>query len=391
MSTEQQDADKAADVGEWIPYGKQSICPDDIDAVVDVLTSQYLTTGPKVAEFENAVLQTTGAAHAIAVNSGTAALHSMLEGFGVGPGDEVIVPSITFAATATAVMHAGAKPVFADIDPATVCIGPEQVEPHITKETKAVVAVDFGGQPCDYSGLHSVLAPRGLFLFADACHSIGGSRDGTPVGRLADATTFSFHPVKHITTGEGGMVVTNSESAAAKMRRFRNHGISATHAEREQNGEWFYEIAELGMNYRLSDFQCALGISQLRRLSGWVKQRQSAAAVYDRLLKDLPGVTPLHVDPRVEHAYHLYVVRIDKDQAGFDRKRAFAHLRRHNVGANVHYIPVHFHPLFREQFGTSAGQCPHAEAYYEEALTLPLFPSITEAQIEYVIELLTEL
>ena len=375
----------------WLPYGRHSVDEEDIDAVVEILRSDFLTTGPAVESFESAMMQLVGSPFAVAVNSGTAALHTLLHGFGVGPGDEVIVPTITFAATATAVLHAGAKPVFADVDPNTILLGPEQVESVLTEKTKAVIAVDFAGQACDYEALRELLGPKNIYLFADACHAIGGSRDGKKVGNLADATSFSFHPVKHVTTGEGGMVMTNSESAAKRMRQFRNHGISVTHADREKNGGWFYEIEEVGMNYRLSDIHCALGTSQLRRLDEWVARRQEVAKRYDELLANVPGIEPLATFGQVEHAYHLYVVRVKEQLAGFSRQQAFAKLRERQIGANVHYIPVHLHPYFQKNLGTGSGQLPNAESYYEEALTLPLFPSITDQQIESVVDVLSNI
>ena len=390
MSTQPQDSTTSDESTSWLPYGRHSIDPIDTEAVVEVLRSNFLTTGPKVEEFEEAMASYTGARYGVAVNSGTAALHTMLSGFGIGPGDEVIVPSITFAATATAVCHAGATPVFADVDPDSILLGTEQVQNRLSKKTKAVIAVDFAGQACDYSALRDLLKPNDVMLFSDGCHALGGSRDGDRVGNLADATTFSFHPVKHITTGEGGMVLTHSESAAQKMKRFRNHGITVTHQEREQQGGWFYEIAELGMNYRLSDLQCAIGIAQLSRLEDWMQQRQQVARLYDQLLADVPGVTAIPCHDAVSHAYHLYVVRIDREQAGFSRDDAFAHLRANHIGVNVHYIPVHLHPYFRKHLGTGPGLCPQAEKYYAEALSLPIFPSISDQEVKRVVETLSQ-
>lgn len=373
----------------WIPYGQHTIEQVDIDAMTEVMRTAFLTTGPKVHEFESAVEKYVGSGHAVAVNNGTAALHTMLKGFNIGPGDEVIVPSITFAATATAVIHAGATPVFADVDSKTALLDVEQIAKVISEKTRAVIAVDFAGQVCDYDALRAFLAPREILLFSDACHSLGGRRNGKSAGSLADATTFSFHPVKPITTGEGGMVITPSADAAERMKKFRNHGISVTHAEREKCGDWFYEINEIGMNYRLTDFQCALGLSQLDRLNSWIEKRQLVARTYDGFLKHIPGLEPLDKDPSVDHAYHLYVIRVDQELAGFDRQQAFKQLRDHQIGVNVHYIPVHLHPFFRREYGTQPGTCPNAERYYDQALTLPIFPAITEQQIKHVVDVLS--
>lgn len=368
-----------------MPYGRQWIDDDDVAAVTEALRSDWLTTGPKVAEFEDAFARTAGAREAVAVSSGTAALHATMFALVVGPGDEVIVPAMTFAASANCVVFQGGTPVFADVDPDTLLLSPADVEAKITPRTKAIVAVDYAGQPCAYDELREIATGRSLAIVADACHALGARYRGRPVGSLADLTAFSFHPVKHITTGEGGMVTTDREDLAQRMRAFRNHGLSSDHRQREKEGSWRYEMLELGYNYRLTDIQCALGLSQLRKLSTWVARRQEIARRYDEAFADVPGVRPLAVRPEVSHSYHLYVIRLELDGKGADRAAAFRSLRADGIGVNVHYLPVHLHAFYRARFGTRPGLCPVAEAAYERILSLPMFPRMTDGDVEDVI------
>ena len=368
-----------------LPYGRQSIDEHDIVAVVDVLRSDWLTTGPKVAEFEQAVATVAGTTEGVAVSSGTAALHAAVYALGIGPGDEVIVPAITFAATANAVVFQGGTPVFADVDPGTLLIDPVQVEACITPRTKAVISVDYAGQACDYDRLHAVVDRHGLALVDDACHAIGGAYRGRPVGSLATLNTFSFHPVKHVATGEGGAITTDDPELAARMRVFRNHGITSDHRQRERQGSWFYEMVELGYNYRLSDIHCALGLSQLDKLASSVARRQAIAAAYDAALADLAGVSPLAVRDDVSHAYHLYVVQLDLEVSSVERGQVFRALRAEGIGVNVHYVPVHLHPYYQSRFGTRTGLFPVAEAAYERILSLPMFPGMTDSDIADVL------
>ena len=237
-----------------------------------------------------------------------------------------------------------------------------------------MIAVDYTGQPCDYQALRAITDRHGLALMSDACHAIGGSYRGRPVGTLADLNTFSLHPVKHLTTGEGGVITTDDSAMAQRMRVFRNHGITSDHRQREQQGSWFYEMVDLGYNYRLTDLQCALGLSQLRKLRQWVTRRQEIARRYDMAFAEMPAVQPLAVRPEVAHGYHLYVVRFDLSQLRAGRAEIFAALRAEGIGVNVHYIPVHLHPFYRQRFGTGRGECPVAEAAYERIITLPMFP-----------------
>ncbi|WP_029896931.1 UDP-4-amino-4,6-dideoxy-N-acetyl-beta-L-altrosamine transaminase, partial [Desulfohalovibrio reitneri] len=369
-----------------IPYGRQDIGQDEIQAVTEALTSDFLTTGPKVAEFEEAVAAYCGAPYGVAVCNGTAALHAAMHALGIGPGDEVVVPPLTFAATANCVLYQGGTPVFADVDPDTLLLDPDKAEAAVTPRTKAIIGVDYAGQPCDWDALRAVADRHGLALVADACHALGAEYKGRRVGTLADMSVFSFHPVKHITTGEGGMIVTGDSALAERMRRFRSHGITATPEQRESAGTWYYEMTELGFNYRITDIQCALGLAQLKRLDGFLARRREVAARYDAAFSRLPAVSPLGCGGEVSHAYHLYVVRVDFQSLGTDRKRLFKDLREAGVGTNVHYIPVHLHPYCRHRLGTGPGDCPAAEEAYERILSLPMFPAMTDRDVEDVIK-----
>jgi perosamine synthetase len=376
---------------ELLPYGRHEIDNDDVAAVVRALRSHSLTTGPLAGEFESSFARAVGAAHAVAVSSGTAALHAAMFALRIGPGDEVIVPSMTFAASANAVVYQGGTPVFADVDPATLLLDPAQVEQKLTRKTRAIVAVDYAGQPCDYDALAQVVRGRGVAIVADACHALGAFDTGRrPVGTLADLNVFSLHPVKHVTTGEGGVITTADEALAERMRAFRNHGITADHRERNAQVSWFYEIVELGYNYRLTDIQSALGVSQLAKLTSRVARRQAIAQEYDRAFAAVPEIRSLARRPGVSHAYHLYVVSVDTARLAGDRATIFAALRREGIGVNVHYIPVHLHPFYRQRFATGPGLCPAAEAAYESILTLPLFPAMTAADIGDVVDAMTK-
>ncbi len=365
-----------------VPYGRQWVDEDDIAAVAAVLRSDWLTTGPMVEGFEHAIADYTGAAHAVAVSSGTAALHAIMKALGIRLGDEVIVPAVTFVATANAVVLQGGIPIFADVEPCTMLIDPADVEAKITSRTKAVVAVDYAGQPCDYDRLRAITDRHGIALVADACHSLGASYKGRPSGTLADLTAFSFHPVKHITTGEGGMVTTHNPNWAERMRRFRNHGIATDHRQRAESGSWYYEMQDLGCNYRITDIQCALGVSQLRKLHGWIERRQEIAARYDAALGESCRLLPLKSRPDASHARHLYVV---KTTAKLNRDSAFRAFRDEGIGVNVHYSPVHLHPYYQRNFGTGPGLCPHAEKVSLRLLSLPMFPRLHDDEIDAVI------
>lgn len=369
----------------FLPYGRQEIADADVKAVVEALVSGWLTTGPRVAEFEQAFAAHVGAGEGVAVNSGTAALHCAMRAIGVGPGDEVIVPAITFAASSNAALYEGAKPVFADIEPDTLLIDPAATAARITPRTRAIVAVDYAGQTADYDALRALAAPRGIRIIADACHAPGATYKGRAAGTLGDISCFSFHPVKHLTTCEGGMAVTDDAGMAAHMRRFRNHGIDGDHRSREAAGAHAYDMAELGFNYRLPDVQCALGLAQLKRLAGWVAARQRIARHYDEALASLAEAVPLKTHDGRTHAHHLYVVRLTD---GVDRDKVFVRLRADGIGANVHYAPVYRHSHYA-RLGYKAGLCPNAEAASRQILTLPMFPAMTEADVRRVVSALT--
>ncbi|MCK6626374.1 MAG: UDP-4-amino-4,6-dideoxy-N-acetyl-beta-L-altrosamine transaminase [Anaerolineae bacterium] len=368
-----------------LPYGRQQVDKADVEAIVQVLQGDWLTTGPTVVEFEQAFAEAVGVNEAVAVSNGTAALHAAMYALNIGPGDEVIVPTMTFAASANCVVFQGGTPIFADVDVETLLLNPTQIEAKITPRTKAIIAVDYAGQPCDYDSLRSIAQQHGLALVDDACHALGGSYHNRPVGSLADLSTFSLHPVKPITTGEGGVITTADSELARRMRLFRNHGISSDHRQREAEGSWFYEMVALGYNYRLSDIQCALGLSQLQKLPQWLARRQEIARCYDAAFADMPAITPLKQRENVEHAYHLYVIRLDLEQLKVNRAVVFKALRAEGIGVNVHYIPVHLHPFYRQRFGTGPGNCPIAEAAYEQVITLPLFPAMSNQDVDDVI------
>lgn len=369
-----------------LPYGRQWLDEEDVQAVVEVLRSDYLTTGPKVAEFEREFAALVGAREAVAVSNGTAALHAAVSAAGIGPGDEVITSPMTFAATANCVVFQGGTPVFADVDPKTLLVDPAQVEAKITQRTRAIIAVDYAGQPCDYDALRQIADRRGLTLIADSCHALGARYKDRPVGSLADMTTFSFHPVKHITTGEGGMISTDDPGLAKRIRLFRNHGINADHRERERRGSWFYEIVDIGYNYRITDFQCALGICQIRKLDSFTARRRAIACRYDKAFTHVPQVSPLETKPEVSHVYHLYVILLELERLRTDRASVFAALRAEGIGVNVHYIPVHLHPFYRQRFKTKLGDCPASESAYERLISLPMFAGMDDEDVDDVIE-----
>lgn len=367
-----------------IPYGKQSVSEEDVRAVTAVLRSDWLTTGPKVEEFEKAICEYTGALEGASVSSGTAALHTAVYAAGIGKGDEVIVPPMTFAATANAVLYQGGRPVFVDVNPDTLLIDVSKVEQKINGKTKAIISVDYAGQPCDYDALRKLAADHHLSFISDACHALGAEYKGEKVGKQADISVFSFHPVKGVTTGEGGMVLTNRRNLAKRSKLFRNHGINRTFRERESKETWYYEMVDLGFNYRLSDIQCALGISQLKRLPAGLKRRREVAAAYDDAFSQQELVRPLGIVPYGVHAYHLYVVSVNTKMT--TRAKLYASLRGQGIGVNVHYIPVHLHPYYREHLGTSKGMCPVAEKAYEEIISLPMYVTLTDDEVQRVVE-----
>lgn len=372
-----------------LPYGRQSVDDQDIQAVVAALRSDWLTTGPKVAEFEAAFAKAVGAGYAVAVSSGTAALHAATFVAGIGLNDEVITTPMTFAATANCVRYQGGTVVFADVRKDTLNLDPAKVEACITPKTKAIVTVDYTGQPSDLDELNDIASRHGLIVIDDASHSLGAMYRTRRVGALADLTTFSLHPVKHITTGEGGMVTTDSPELAARLRRFRTHGITTDFRDREREGSWLYEMVELGFNYRLTDLQSALGLSQLGKLDGWVVRRREIAARYTTAFASLPEIEMPTVLPDRESAWHLYVIRLSLDRLRAGRAEVFKALRAENIGVNVHYIPVPWHPYY-QALGYKKGEWPVAESAYERMISLPIFPAMTDGDVEDVIAAVTK-
>jgi UDP-4-amino-4,6-dideoxy-N-acetyl-beta-L-altrosamine transaminase len=367
-----------------LPYGRQSVDEDDVAAVVEALRGDWLTTGPRVAEFERRVGERLGVGHAVAVSSGTAALHAAAFAAGVGPGDEVIVPPLTFAATASCVAYLGGTPVFADVRPDTLTLDPARVRERLTPRTRAIVTVDFAGHPSDLAPLRDLARAAGATLIDDAAHALGATYRGSPVGRQADLTVLSFHPVKHITTGEGGMALTDDARLAERLVRFRNHGITADAAERQARVDWHYEVVDLGFNYRLTDLQCALGISQLAKLDRFLARRRAIAARYREAFAGLAGLALPAVAPDVEHAWHIFPVLLELARLGADRRTVFAALRAEGIGVNVHYVPVYWHPYYRAR-GYAPGLCPVAEDAYERLLTLPIFPAMDDRDVDDVV------
>jgi perosamine synthetase len=368
-----------------LPYGRQSLDEEDIQAAVDVLKSDWLTTGPKVGEFEERFATWVGAKHAVSFSSGTAALHAAAFAAGLKSGDKAITSPMTFCATANCVLYQGATPVFADVSADTLNLDPREVSKKISSRAKAVIAVDYAGHPADLIALRDLAAQHGLVLIEDACHALGAEHLGKRVGGIADMTVFSFHPVKHLTTGEGGMVTTNNPKLAETLRRFRNHGIGSEARRRQASGQWFYEMVLLGFNYRLTDIACALGVSQLKKLKANLARRRAIAARYTRAFRELSSLIAPAVREGMEPAWHLYPIRLKLERLSAGRGEIFRALRGENLGVNVHYIPVHRHPYYRERFGYKGGEYPVAEDAYERLISLPMFHAMTDQDTEDVV------
>lgn len=370
-----------------IPYGKQTIEQDDIQAVVDVLKSDFLTTGPKIAEFEQTVADYVGAKYAIAISNGTSALHAACFAAGIGPGDEVITTPLTFAASANCVLYCGGTPVFADVDPKTYNIDPEDIRRKITDRTKAIIAVHLAGQPCDMDAIHSIAREHGLIVIEDGAHALGSVYKGKKVGSMSDMTTFSFHPVKPITTGEGGMIVTDNEDFYKKMILFRSHGITRDDSMMTRNdGPWFYQQFDLGYNYRITDIQCALGCSQMKKLDRFLARRKEIVARYNEAFADCDNIITPYQLSDTESGWHLYIVQVKN----CDRRKVFENMREKGIGVNVHYIPVYMHPYYQEH-GYENVHCANAEEIYSHIISLPLYPGLTFEQQDYVIDALKSL
>lgn len=367
-----------------IPYGRQTIEEDDIQAVVDVLRSDYLTTGPKIAEFEKMVADYVGAKYAVAISNGTSALHAACFAAGIQPGDEVITTPLTFAASSNCVLYCGGTPVFADVDPKTYNIDPEDIRRKITDKTKAIIAVHLAGQPCDMDEIHKIAKEHDLLVIEDGAHALGSVYKGKKVGTLSDMTTFSFHPVKPITTGEGGMIVTDNEEFYKKMMLFRSHGITRDENLMTRNdGSWFYQQLDLGYNYRITDIQCALGCSQMKKLDRFLARRKEIVARYNEAFADCENLVTPYQLPETESSWHLYIVQVKN----CDRKKVFEALREQGIAVNVHYIPVYMHPYYQEH-GYKDIHCRNAEEVYSHIISLPLYPTLMVEEQEYVIETL---
>ena len=368
---------------EFLPYGHQGVDDDDVAAVIDVLRGDWITQGPKIEEFERGVANYCGAKYAVAVSNGTAALHAACAIAGMSNGDEAITSPITFAATANAVIYCGGKPVFADIKEDTINIDPAEISKKISSKTKIILPVDFAGHPSDIDKIKAIAKDKGLVIIEDAAHALGAEYKQAKVGSLADMTVFSFHPVKHITTGEGGMILTDNEEFYEKLKIFRHHGIVRDNLNK---GSWYYEIQNLGYNYRITDLQCALGISQLNKLDGFINRRREIAAKYNETFSDMEEIiTPIEQD-NVKAVYHIYTIQLVEKMLKVDRKSIFDALRAENIGVNVHYIPLNLFPLYQSKFGYKEGDYPKAEKYYKTAITLPIFPTMSDKDIRDVIE-----
>lgn len=368
-----------------LPYGRQSIEEEDIRAVVEVLRSDWLTTGPKVGEFEEAFAARVGAKYAVSFSSGTAALHGAAFAAGLKPGDEAITSPMTFAATANCVLYQGARPVFADVCADTLNLDPEHAAARVSAQTRAILPIAYAGHPADLDAFMALAEQRRLVVIEDACHALGAEYCGRRTGSIAHMSVFSFHPVKHVTTGEGGMVTTDRADYAELLRRFRNHGITSDALQRQATGQWHYEMVALGFNYRLTDIACALGQSQLRKLEENLSRRRAIAARYTAAFRGMPEVIVPVVRDDVKAAWHLYPIRLELARLRADRGQVFKALRAENIGVNVHYIPVHLHPYYREHLGCKAGEYPIAENAYEGLLSLPMFHAMSDQDVEDVI------
>lgn len=365
-----------------IPYGRQYIDEDDIQAVVDVLKSDYLTTGPTVQSFEKVVADYVDVKYAVAIANGTAALHAACYAAGIGEGDEVITTPITFAASANCVLYCGGTPVFADIKKDTYNIDPEDIRRKITPRTKAIIAVHYTGQPCEMDEICAIAKEHNLLVIEDAAHALGADYKGTKVGSISDMTTFSFHPVKHITTGEGGMITTNDEKLYQKLLLFRSHGITRNEELMTKNeGGWYYQQLDLGYNYRITDLQCALGISQMKKLDMFVARRRQLVEKYDAELQSMDGIVCPMQKEGCNSSWHLYVVQMPEGR----RREIYDKLQVAGVHVNVHYIPVYKHPYYQEH-GYESVHCVNAEQLYENIISLPLYYSLQDEMQEYVIE-----
>jgi UDP-4-amino-4,6-dideoxy-N-acetyl-beta-L-altrosamine transaminase len=373
-----------------LQYGKQTIDQSDKDAILSVLDENtFLTTGPKVVEFEEKCKDYCGAKYALAVNSGTAALHCAIAALELSPLDEVIISGISFVASANCVVYCNAIPIFCDIEESTMNIDINRIEELITDKTKAIIAVDFAGQLCDYDKLKEICKKHNLYLIQDAAHSWGVSFNNKFVGNMADITTVSFHPVKNMTTCEGGMVFTNNEIFNERMKRFRSHGISTDFNEREKTGQLYSPMISLGYNYRIPDILCALGINQLKRLSTWIKRRNEIAEIYkseiDKLNLKFGTNIIRYLDTKFPSAYHIFIIKLNLKKLITDRDTIFKAIKAEGIGVNIHYVPIHQHPFYKNNFNTNEVALPVADNIYNSIITLPIYPTMNSEDIYDVI------
>lgn len=370
----------------FIPYGHQWIEDDDIASVVEALKGDYLTQGPKIKEFEEKVAAMAGTKYAVAFSNGTAALHAACFAAGLEHGDEVITSPLTFAASANCALYVGAKPIFADIDINSYNISPIEIRKNISSRTKAIIPVHFTGNPCELDTIMEIAKEYDLIVIQDAAHAVGALYRERKIGSMGHMTMFSFHPVKQITTGEGGVIVTDHEGYFHKLEMFRTHGITRNPEFLSSNeGPWYYEQKFLGYNYRMTDIQAALGCSQMKKLEQWQTRREEIASCYQKAFSNIQGLITPVIAPDVRSGWHLYVLRFDEGVIGKSRRQLFDELRIHGIGVNVHYIPVYWHPWYQE-LGYGKGLCPVAETVYKGIISLPLFPKMTNREVDRVIE-----
>ncbi|KEK23383.1 UDP-4-amino-4,6-dideoxy-N-acetyl-beta-L-altrosamine transaminase [Bacillus gaemokensis] len=369
----------------YLPYGQQQIDEHDIHSVINVLKGDFLTTGPTIQQFEKAIAQYVGAKYAVSFANGTAALHAACYAAGISEGDEVITTSMTFVASANCILYQGGRPVFADIDYETYNISTESIEEKITSKTKAIIPVHFTGQPVELDTIKKIAKENNLIVIEDAAHALGSTYKKQKIGSIGDMTMFSFHPVKHITTGEGGIITTNNSVFYEKLIKFRTHGIERDPKRLLENqGPWYYEMQYLGYNYRMTDIQAALGLSQLSKLDSFIKIRKKYVEIYNMEFGTLSEISIPKQLHNTFSSWHLYIIRLNTRLLKCNRKEVYEALQKENIGVNVHYIPVHLHPFY-QKLGYEKGICPQAEKLYEEIITLPLFPKMTEDDVWDVI------